>query len=160
MITRLGRFGPIEDRMIRDYPEYRLYNVRGPRDANLVGAGCGFAHINVGADWTCADERHWIFAGTEMRNGDGIPGLVGWETQGGLGDLVRLSGGAWTRGDDHKVKEPTRRRYTRARKTTSSSTPRYMVGRRLSALRATRAPRPGERVSGLIHASSGSTETC
>jgi hypothetical protein len=105
VITRLGRFGPIEDRMIRHHPEYLLYKVRGPRDANLVGSGCGFAHVNVGADWTCADEKHWIFEGTGMRNGDGIPGLVGWETQGDLGDLVRLQVVARGRVvNDHKVK--------------------------------------------------------
>jgi len=90
VITRLGRFGPIEDRMILDYPEYRLYKIRGPRDADLVGAGCGFAHINVGADWICVNEKHWILEGTGMRNGEGIPGLVGWETQGDLGDIGGL----------------------------------------------------------------------
>ncbi len=90
VITRLGRFGPIEDQILRDYPEYRLYKIREPRDADLVGAGCGFAHINVGADWICASEKHWVFEGTGMKNGEAVPGLVGWETQGDLGSQPGL----------------------------------------------------------------------
>ena len=35
-----------------------------------------------GADWTCVLPDHWLFAGTGMRKGDGIPGLVGWEWHG------------------------------------------------------------------------------
>jgi hypothetical protein len=90
VITRAGRFGAIEEQILRDYPEYRLYKIREPRDADLVGAGCGFAHINVGADWICASEKHWIFEGTGMKNGDAVPGLVGWETQGDLGSQPGL----------------------------------------------------------------------
>jgi hypothetical protein len=28
------------------------------------------------------DEKHWLFEGTGMKNGDAIPGLVGWEWHG------------------------------------------------------------------------------
>lgn len=35
-----------------------------------------------GADWICTRPKHWIFAGTKMKNGDRIPGLVGWEHHG------------------------------------------------------------------------------
>ena len=35
-----------------------------------------------GADWICAKPDHWLFAGTGMKQGDGIPGLVGWEWHG------------------------------------------------------------------------------
>jgi hypothetical protein len=37
---------------------------------------------NGGADWICVNDRHWLFAGTGMKNGDRIPGLVGWEHHG------------------------------------------------------------------------------
>lgn len=40
-----------------------------------------------GGDWTCAKEGHWLFEGTGMRNGDSIPGLVGWEFHGAPADL-------------------------------------------------------------------------
>lgn len=33
-------------------------------------------------DWTVARPEHWIFAGTGMKEGDSIPGLVGWEYHG------------------------------------------------------------------------------
>jgi hypothetical protein len=38
--------------------------------------------VTGGADWVCAKPDHWLFAGTGMKNGDGIPGLVGWEWHG------------------------------------------------------------------------------
>src|SRR5262249_5721892 len=34
------------------------------------------------ADWVCAVPDHWVFAGTGMKKGDGIPDLVGWEYHG------------------------------------------------------------------------------
>jgi hypothetical protein len=30
-------------------------------------------------DWTCTRPDQWVFRGTGMRQGDSIPGLVGWE---------------------------------------------------------------------------------
>jgi hypothetical protein len=35
-----------------------------------------------GGDWTCRKPDHWLFAGTGMKEGEGIPGLVGWEWHG------------------------------------------------------------------------------
>ena len=35
-----------------------------------------------GGDWICRKPDHWLFAGTGMKEGDGIPGLVGWEWHG------------------------------------------------------------------------------
>jgi hypothetical protein len=34
------------------------------------------------ADWTCVNPDHWVFEGTGMKKGEGIPGLVGWEFHG------------------------------------------------------------------------------
>jgi hypothetical protein len=48
-------------------------------EAELMGA----RSYGVGlADWTCRLPDHWIFEGTGMREGDSIPGLVGWEFHG------------------------------------------------------------------------------
>src|ERR1700710_1477781 len=47
-----------------------------------------------GGDWTCRKPDHWLFAGTGMKAGDGIPGLVGWESHGGPGKIDGLGGGA------------------------------------------------------------------
>src|SRR5881392_1236415 len=38
--------------------------------------------VTGGADWVCAKPDHWLFEGTGMKHGDGIPGLVGWEWHG------------------------------------------------------------------------------
>ena len=57
----------------------------GPDGALLMGGrldreGSG---RGVGAgDWTCATPDHWLFAGTGMKKGDSIRGLLGWEWHG------------------------------------------------------------------------------
>lgn len=54
----------------------------------LVGAQSTGPLIG-GADWTCREATHWIFDGTGMKQGDSIPGLVGWEWN---GDPARIPG--------------------------------------------------------------------
>jgi hypothetical protein len=50
--------------------------------ARSFGSGYG--------DWTVVQAGHWIFQGAGMRNGDSIPGLVGWEYHGDAADLPGL----------------------------------------------------------------------
>jgi len=38
--------------------------------------------VNGGGDWICTLPDHWIFEVTGMKQGDAIPGLVGWEYHG------------------------------------------------------------------------------
>lgn len=38
--------------------------------------------VTGGADWICSDPDHWIHAGTGMKRGDAIPGVIGWEWHG------------------------------------------------------------------------------
>jgi N,N-dimethylformamidase beta subunit-like, C-terminal len=46
---------------------------------------------NGTADWTCTNEKHWLFAGTGMKNGEAFKGLVGWEHHGPpLGEVQGL----------------------------------------------------------------------
>ena len=54
---------------------------RGPDEGYLIGAR-NVEPVNGGGDWTCTMPDHWIFAGTGMKRGDHIPGLVGWEYHG------------------------------------------------------------------------------
>jgi hypothetical protein len=63
-------------------------------EQELMGStsyGVGFA------DWTSDKPEHWAFAGTNMKQGDRVPQLVGWEYHGlPVGkhpDLVVLSQG-------------------------------------------------------------------
>ena len=52
-----------------------------PAAAALMGSG-STEPANGSADWTCVRPGHWLFEGTGMREGDAIPGLVGWEHHG------------------------------------------------------------------------------
>jgi hypothetical protein len=38
--------------------------------------------VNGGGDWIVAQPDHWIFEGTGMKQGDRVPGLIGWEYHG------------------------------------------------------------------------------
>jgi len=66
------------------------------READLMGVASGFAVVGDDA-WRCAAPDHWLFAGTGMRAGDGIPDLVGWETHTRrartIPNLVTVAGG-------------------------------------------------------------------
>lgn len=65
--SRIQKHGP--------FPE------RGPDEGYLIGAR-NSSPINGGGDWICVKPEHWIFAGTGMKQGDRVPGLVGWEYHG------------------------------------------------------------------------------
>lgn len=54
---------------------------RGPDEGYLIGAR-NVDPVNGGGDWICTKPDHWIFEGTGMKNGDRIPGLIGWEYHG------------------------------------------------------------------------------
>jgi len=54
---------------------------RGPDEGYLIGAR-NTEPVNGGGDWIVAKPGHWIFAGTGMKAGEHIPGLVGWEYHG------------------------------------------------------------------------------
>lgn len=54
---------------------------RGPDEGYLIGAR-NVEPVNGGGDWIAARPEHWIFAGTGMKRGEKIPGLVGWEYHG------------------------------------------------------------------------------
>ncbi len=54
---------------------------RGPDEGYLMGAR-NVEPVNGGGDWICTKPEHWLFAGTGMKAGEHIPGLVGWEYHG------------------------------------------------------------------------------
>jgi len=53
----------------------------GPDERDIIGART-VVPFNGGGDWTCTRPQHWLFEGTGMKQGDFIPGLVGWEFHG------------------------------------------------------------------------------
>ena len=80
-IFRGGPYGGsnqwIEARMQKHGP----FPERGPDEGYLIGAR-NSSPINGGGDWICVKPEHWIFAGTGMKKGDRVPGLIGWEYHG------------------------------------------------------------------------------
>jgi hypothetical protein len=89
VMARLDRFGGTHPEEFAYFPEAARLAQRAPSESLLVGARTPVPATGSGA-WICAAPDHWIFAGTGMRRGDGIPGLVGWEYHGEPADLPGL----------------------------------------------------------------------
>src|SRR5690606_32470645 len=86
IIRRTGMFGgisPEDEKIYREAQGWALdvlnedWEQHGPSQAMLVGGRTAYPG-NGSGDWTVANDRHWLFEGTDMKNGDIIPGLVGW----------------------------------------------------------------------------------
>jgi hypothetical protein len=89
VLSRIGQYGPIQEETVKSFPELKDLKHNGPNEATLIGARSTFP-VTGGADWICANEKHWIFAGSGMKNGDRIKGLVGWEWHGDPADIAGL----------------------------------------------------------------------
>jgi hypothetical protein len=76
---RVGVFGPPGG--TRDFVAMKSLSHERPYANELVGAH-STGPVTGGADWICAQPDHWLFEGTGMKQGEGIPGLVGWEWHG------------------------------------------------------------------------------
>jgi hypothetical protein len=87
IFSRTDRFGP-RDTKERFNSLFRLPH-ESPNENTLVGAR-STGDITGGADWVCAMPDHWVFEGTGMKKGEGIPGLVGWEWHGDPADIPGL----------------------------------------------------------------------
>ncbi len=87
IITRVGLFGGITDEA-KGFPDMLRLKEHGPSESLLIGARSAYP-VTGGGDWVCRKPDHWLFAGTGMKAGDGIPGLVGWEWH---GDPARIEG--------------------------------------------------------------------
>lgn len=85
---RLGRFGGMSE-------AEKALGIMGPftggwpNENTLIGARTMYP-FNGSADWIVSKADHWIFEGTGMRNGDKIPGLVGWEHHGDPANIPGL----------------------------------------------------------------------
>ncbi|MGC1276532.1 MAG: N,N-dimethylformamidase beta subunit family domain-containing protein [Planctomycetaceae bacterium] len=60
---------------------YGPFPHHGPDEGLLMGAR-NVRPITGGGDWIVAKADHWVFEGTGVKNGDAIPGLIGWEFHG------------------------------------------------------------------------------
>lgn len=76
---RVGVFGPPGG--TRDFEQMKSLKHERPYANELLGAH-STGPVTGGADWICTLPDHWIYAGTGMKAGDAIPGLIGWEWHG------------------------------------------------------------------------------
>lgn len=76
---RVGVFGPPGG--THEFDSMSSIRHERPYANELIGAH-STGPVTGGADWVCRTPDHWVFAGTDMQAGDGIPGLVGWEWHG------------------------------------------------------------------------------
>lgn len=84
---RVGVFGPPGG--TREFINMKSLEHGRPYANELVGAH-STGPVTGGADWTCRMAEHWLFEGTGMKAGDGIPGLVGWEFHGDPAEIPGL----------------------------------------------------------------------
>jgi len=84
---RVGVFGPPGGTF--EFQSMSTLRHERPYANELIGAHSTGA-VTGGADWVCALPEHWIFAGTGMKKGEGIPGLVGWEWHGDPANIPGL----------------------------------------------------------------------
>lgn len=89
ILRRLDRFGPSDEVGNKTFPDMKSLPRQAPNENTLIGAR-STGPVVGGAPWTCARPDHWLFAGSGMKEGDGIPGLVGWEWHGEPADLPGL----------------------------------------------------------------------
>jgi hypothetical protein len=106
-IGRVGKFGGPHAES--DRRERKPWKRHGPDPALLMGARTTDP-ANGGADWTCVNDKHWLFEGTGMKNGDAIKGLVGWEHHGHPAQIEGLE--VLARGPVYSNKRPQNVEYT------------------------------------------------
>jgi hypothetical protein len=103
-LERAGLFAGLTDAEVREELGVFTQEWRraGPDESAIIGAR-SIVPFNGGGDWTCARPNHWIFAGTGMKQGESIPGLVGWEHHGAPASIPGLEvvaeGTSWRGGD-------------------------------------------------------------
>lgn len=85
IITRAGRYGGLTE---LEKPKMGPFPMEGPNENLLIGART-ITPFNGGGDWIVSKPDHWIFNGTGVKQGDFVPGLVGWEFH---GDPAKLPG--------------------------------------------------------------------
>jgi hypothetical protein len=86
IITRAGRFGGLTE---KEKERMGPFSMQGPNEASLIGARTIYP-FNGSGDWIVKEPSSWVFEGTGLEEGDGIPGLIGWEFHGDPADIPGL----------------------------------------------------------------------
>jgi hypothetical protein len=102
IMFRGGPYGADNDYARRRQKEHGPFPEHGPDEGLLMGAR-NVEPVNGGGDWIITKPDHWIFEGTGVKEGDRIPGLIGWEYHGDPADIPGLevvaAGTAWVGGE-------------------------------------------------------------
>jgi hypothetical protein len=88
---RADYFGPRDEGMIKRFPSMAGFAYESPQEGLLLGARSNSPPCVGGADWICSAPGHWIYEGTGMKEGERIPGMIGWEYQGDPAAIPGLS---------------------------------------------------------------------
>ena len=86
---RAGPYGAQNEYALNRLKNHGPFPEHGPDEGLLMGAR-NVEPVNGGGDWIVTDARHWMFNNTNMKNGDRIPGLIGWEYHGQPADIPGL----------------------------------------------------------------------
>lgn len=101
IISRSGPYGKGREFAVGVEKEDGPFPEHGPDEGLLMGVR-NMLPINGGGDWIISRSKHWMFKGTGIKNGDSIPGLVGWEYMGNPASIPGLevvaTGTAWSGG--------------------------------------------------------------
>ena len=101
VMFRGGPYGAENEYAVNRERDHGPFPHRGPDEGLLMGAR-NVEPVNGGGDWVITKPDHWIFEGTGLKEGDSIPGLIGWEYHGQPADIPGLEvvagGTAWQGG--------------------------------------------------------------
>ena len=101
IMFRGGPYGGDNDYAKQRQKEHGPFPEHGPDEGLLLGAR-NVEPVNGGGDWIIRKPDHWIYAGTGVKAGDRIPGLIGWEYHGAPASIPGLEvvagGTAWVGG--------------------------------------------------------------
>lgn len=86
---RAGPYGAQNKYALDRLRDHGPFPEHGPDEGLLMGVR-NIEPVNGGGDWTITQPKHWIFDGTEVQQGESIPGLIGWEYHGQPADLPGL----------------------------------------------------------------------
>jgi hypothetical protein len=102
VMFRGGPYGANNDYALQREREHGPFPERGPDEGMLIGAR-NVEPVNGGGDWIIVKPEHWMFADTKVKQGDRIPGLIGWEYHGAPANIPGLevvaAGTAWQGGE-------------------------------------------------------------
>ncbi len=101
IMFRGGPYGADNEYAVNREKDHGPFPHRGPDEGLLMGVR-NIEPVNGGGDWIITKADHWIFEGTGIKNGDAIPGLIGWEYHGQPANIPGLEvvagGTAWQGG--------------------------------------------------------------